>query len=363
MGVDAGGDEARRGDHADHDRGGSGRPARPDRPRAAPASWSPTPSTPTSSTTCRVTTPGSRSARRGPEPTAGATPRRRRRLAGAEHPGTGPQDRLLLYFTSGTTSQAQAGRAHPGVLPGRPPDHDVLAGPAARATCTSTSPRPGWAKHAWSCFFAPWIAEATSSSTTTTRFDARRAAAHSCGTGGDHVLRAADGVADADPRRPVAGPGALREVIGAGEPLNPEVIAQVREKWGLTLRDGFGQTETTAMVGNTPGSVVKAGSMGRPLPGLPVVLVDPRHRRARSGAGARARSASTSTARGPPAAPDGRLPRRPGAQRGGDGRRLYHTGDVASRGRGRLPHLRRAHRRRVQGLRLQGQPVRAGVAC
>ncbi len=71
------------------------------------------------------------------------------------------------------------------------------------------------------------------------------------------------------------GPGSLREVIGAGEPLNPEVIEQVRRAWGLTIRDGYGQTETTAQVGNTPGSAVKPGSMGRPLPGVPVVLVDP----------------------------------------------------------------------------------------
>jgi acetyl-CoA synthetase len=71
------------------------------------------------------------------------------------------------------------------------------------------------------------------------------------------------------------GPGALREVIGAGEPLNPEVIAQVERAWGLTIRDGYGQTEMTAAVGNTPGSPVKPGSMGRPLPGCPVVIVDP----------------------------------------------------------------------------------------
>jgi len=71
------------------------------------------------------------------------------------------------------------------------------------------------------------------------------------------------------------GPGALREVLAAGEPLNPEVIEQIRRAWGLTIRDGFGQTETTALVGNPPGAAVKPGSMGRPLPGVPVVLVDP----------------------------------------------------------------------------------------
>src|SRR4029078_2061560 len=65
----------------------------------------------------------------------------------------------------------------------------------------------------------------------------------------------------------------VRECVAAGEPLNPEVIEQVRKAWGITVRDGFGQTETTAQVGNTPGQPVRAGSMGRPLPGYSVVLV------------------------------------------------------------------------------------------
>jgi len=73
------------------------------------------------------------------------------------------------------------------------------------------------------------------------------------------------------PERP---PG-LREVSSVGEPLNPEVIDQVREKWGLTVRDGYGQTETTAQIGNTPGLLVKPGSMGKPLPGYRIVLIDP----------------------------------------------------------------------------------------
>jgi acetyl-CoA synthetase len=67
---------------------------------------------------------------------------------------------------------------------------------------------------------------------------------------------------------------AIRELIGAGEPLNPEVIEQIRAAWGIAVRDGFGQTETTAVVGNSPGQSLKPGSMGRPLPGYRVVLVD-----------------------------------------------------------------------------------------
>ena len=69
---------------------------------------------------------------------------------------------------------------------------------------------------------------------------------------------------------------ALREVVGAGEPLNPEVIERVRQAWGLTIRDGYGQTETTAQAGNSPGQTVKPGSMGRPLPGYRIALLDER---------------------------------------------------------------------------------------
>jgi acetyl-CoA synthetase len=70
-------------------------------------------------------------------------------------------------------------------------------------------------------------------------------------------------------------PVALRELTSAGEPLNPEVIDQVRSAWGLTIRDGYGQTETTCIVGNSPGQPLKPGSMGRSMPGYDVVLLDP----------------------------------------------------------------------------------------
>jgi acetyl-CoA synthetase len=66
----------------------------------------------------------------------------------------------------------------------------------------------------------------------------------------------------------------LREVLAAGEPLNPEVIEQVEKAWGLTIRDFYGQTETTTQVGNPPGQPIKPGSMGRPLPGYRIRLLD-----------------------------------------------------------------------------------------
>jgi acetyl-CoA synthetase len=67
----------------------------------------------------------------------------------------------------------------------------------------------------------------------------------------------------------------LRELVSAGEPLNPEVIESVQRAWGLTIRDGFGQTETSLLIGNSPGQPLKIGSMGRPMPGLSITLVDP----------------------------------------------------------------------------------------
>jgi acetyl-CoA synthetase len=75
----------------------------------------------------------------------------------------------------------------------------------------------------------------------------------------------------------------LRELIGAGEPLNPEIIEQVRNAWDITLRDGFGQTETTAQIGNSPAQHLKPGSMGRPLPGYRIALLDADDREAEEG--------------------------------------------------------------------------------
>jgi acetyl-CoA synthetase len=71
-----------------------------------------------------------------------------------------------------------------------------------------------------------------------------------------------------------ARPATLRELCSAGEPLNPEVIDQIHSAWGITVRDGFGQTETSAQVGNPPGQPMVPGAMGKPLPGFRVVLLD-----------------------------------------------------------------------------------------
>ena len=190
------------------------------------------------------------------------------------HPNTAPSDPQLLYFTSGTTSK-------PKLV-----EHTQVSYPVghlATSFWVAAKPgdvhlnisSPGWAKHAWSCFFAPWIAEATIFIYNYTRFDAAKLLGQ--------IRRAEVNTFCAPPtvwRMLIkadlsGGPGELRELMSAGEPLNPEVMDQVREAWGLTIRDGYGQTELPLAVGNVPGMPVKPGSMGLPLPGVPIVLVDP----------------------------------------------------------------------------------------
>src|SRR6201999_2656168 len=186
---------------------------------------------------------------------------------------TGPDDPMLLYFTSGTTAKPKlvrhSQRSYPvgglstmywlGLEPG-----DVHLNISS----------PGWAKHAWSCFFAPWNAGATVFVVNQPRFDAKGLLA-TIGRCGVTTLCAPPTVWRLFIQEKLATfKVSLREVCGAGEPLNPEVIDQVKAAWGLTIRDGYGQTETTALAGNSPGQKVKVGSMGRPLPGYRVQITD-----------------------------------------------------------------------------------------
>ena len=186
---------------------------------------------------------------------------------------TNADDPLLLYFTSGTTAKPKlvrhSHRSYPvgalstmywlGLKPG-----DVHVNISS----------PGWAKHAWSTFFAPWNAGATVLMVNQAPFNAK---------GLLGVLERCKVTTFCAPPTVwrlliqedlKASTLSLREVCGAGEPLNPEVISKVQEGWGLTIRDGYGQTETTAQIANPPGQPVKAGSMGRPLPGYRILLLD-----------------------------------------------------------------------------------------
>jgi acetyl-CoA synthetase len=190
---------------------------------------------------------------------------------GVTHAG----DPLLLYFTSGTTSKPKlVGHTHVSYPVGHLSTMYWIGLQPGDVHMNISS--PGWAKHAWSNLFAPWNAQATILILNQDRFTAG-GLLKTIGDCGVTTFCAPPTVwrmlIQADLAK--ANVSSLREVTGAGEPLNPEVIEQVQAAWGLVIRDGFGQTETTAQVGNTPGQPVRPGSMGRPLPGYPVVLVDP----------------------------------------------------------------------------------------
>ncbi|UUU25908.1 AMP-binding protein [Streptomyces sp. DSM 40750] len=187
---------------------------------------------------------------------------------------TNATDPLMLYFTSGTTARPKlVEHTHVSYPIGHLATMYWIGLKPGDVHLNISS--PGWAKHAWSNLFAPWNAEATVFIHNYGRFDAGRLLAEMERAGVTtfcapptvwRMLIQADLTQLRTPPR---------EIVAAGEPLNPEVIEQVRRAWGVTIRDGFGQTETAVQVSNSPGQALKTGSMGRPGPGFKVVLLDP----------------------------------------------------------------------------------------
>jgi len=182
-------------------------------------------------------------------------------------------DPMLLYFTSGTTAKPKLVlHTHQSYPVGHLSTMYWVGLREGDIHYNISS--PGWAKHAWSSFFAPWNAGACIFVYRSARFSAP-ATLQVIADKGVTTLCAPPTVWRLFIQEDLATYRMkLRELVGAGEPLNPEVISQVQRAWGLTIRDGYGQTETTAQVGNPPGQAVKAGSMGRALPGYEVLLLD-----------------------------------------------------------------------------------------
>ena len=186
---------------------------------------------------------------------------------------TQAKDPLLLYFTSGTTAKSKLVLHTHESYPVGHLSTMYWIGIQENDVHQNIS-SPGWAKHAWSCVFAPWNAGATTFVHDAPRFDTAKALL-ALEQAGVTTLCAPPTVWRMLIRDELGSrPSSLRELASAGEPLNPEVIEQVEQAWGLTIRDGYGQTETTAMIGNSPGQKLKIGSMGRPLPGYEIAIVD-----------------------------------------------------------------------------------------
>ena len=192
----------------------------------------------------------------------------------AEAAATKSDDTLFMFFTSGTTGM-------PKIV-----CHTHFSHPVGHLTTTSwiglqetdihyNISQPGWAKFAWSSFFSPWNVGATIFAFhTTNRFNA---------------ATTLDLLAKNKITTLCAPPTVLRlfiqedlkayqfsfkQCVAAGEPLNPEIIEEWREGTGISIRDGFGQTESTCLVANLPGETLKFGSMGKPTFLYDVVIAD-----------------------------------------------------------------------------------------
>jgi acetyl-CoA synthetase len=181
-------------------------------------------------------------------------------------------DILFLFFTSGTTSKPKL-VMHP---------HHYPLGHLTTMYWLDLKPddvhynisSPGWAKFIWSSFLAPWNAGCTAFTLKYDQFDAVK------------VLEAMEKYQITSLCAPLSVwklfgnqdftkyKFALKKMVSAGEPVNPEISKMAKELTGIELREGYGQTETTAMVGTFPGMTAKPGSIGKVAPGYEVNILD-----------------------------------------------------------------------------------------
>jgi acyl-coenzyme A synthetase/AMP-(fatty) acid ligase len=183
-------------------------------------------------------------------------------------------DEAMCYFTSGTTGYPKMclhahsyGLAHQTTgkywLDLKPDD--------LHWNCSDT----GWAKAAWSSYFGPWYQGAALFVHHATGFSAQRTLellgkypiTTFCGAPTIYRMFVLEDL------QQFQFP-ALRHCVGAGEPLNPEIIGTWQRATGITIRDGYGQTETVLLCGNYQGMEPRYGSMGKPAPGIDLQVID-----------------------------------------------------------------------------------------
>ena len=189
-------------------------------------------------------------------------------------PATSADELMLIYFTSGTTSMPKmVGRDHAYALA-----HSItgdywmdLREDDVHWTLTDT----GWAKAAWGLMYPPLLVGAAVLLYDGEGFDAdmhlkiiaEQRVTTFCAPPTIYRVLAQKDLSGADF-------SSLRHCFGAGEPLNPEAMRSWKAATGCDIYDGYGQTETINIVANFPGMEIRAGSMGKPVPGVTVDVID-----------------------------------------------------------------------------------------
>ena len=181
-------------------------------------------------------------------------------------------DPCLITFTSGTTGQPK------GVVHGQryllgqalQAEHWLDARPGDLVWCTAAT---GWSKSARNVFIAPWIRGA-SALLHDARFDPAQRLELLDQEGVNVLCMAPTEYRVIAKRVELAPVASLRTLVAAGEALNPEVLRTFREGTGIEIRDGYGQTETGQLTAMPIGEPVRPGSMGRPLPGVDLQVID-----------------------------------------------------------------------------------------
>jgi acyl-coenzyme A synthetase/AMP-(fatty) acid ligase len=183
-----------------------------------------------------------------------------------------PEDPALLVFTSGTTGEPRAALHAQRYLPGQraQAEHWLGARKGDLVWCTTAT---GWSKSARNVFLAPWVCGAAAM-IVDGRFEPEQRLELIESEEVSVVCQAPTEYRVLTKRAQLRPLPSVRRLVSAGEALNPEVIDVWREATGLEIADGYGQTETGHLTGNLVDDDVRDGSMGKPLPGFDLRVVD-----------------------------------------------------------------------------------------